>query len=244
MKNKADPRLTLLIAAIVTFSACTQGSSGIGSSPTGTIPSVAPSLIPTGPAMDAPAPAREPDLLSFDGSIFYRPYLMIGAETAPRVEELARWGRGTFDDIEYSPDGSIIALASSLGICIYDPESLQELRVIPTSGWITGMAFSPDGSRIVSGSKDGMVELWDAETGQQLLSIRASGDEITGVAYSSDDRFVAYGSADGRVHIWSARSGLEVRSLVTARVCSRLHSRLMVDCWDPCRRTIPRDYGK
>jgi WD40 repeat protein len=136
------------------------------SAPTETQVFATASISSTGTAVDASAPTQEPGLLSFAGTAFYRPPSVIDVESAHQVQELARWGRGTTDDIEYSPDGSTLALASSLGIHLCDPESLHERQFMPTSGWITDIAFSPDGSRIVSGSKDGMVELWDSETGE------------------------------------------------------------------------------
>ena len=57
------------------------------------------------------------------------------------------------------------------------------------------MAFSPDGKRIVSGSGDNTVRLWDADTGQPV------GQPLTGhtgavfsVAFSPDGKRIASGS--------------------------------------------------
>ena len=38
-------------------------------------------------------------------------------------------------------------------------------------GWVTACVFSPDGRRLVSGSFDGALKLWDAETGHEIAGI-------------------------------------------------------------------------
>ena len=39
----------------------------------------------------------------------------------------ARIGKGSVSDIQYAPDGTILAVAGSVGIWLYDAETLQEL---------------------------------------------------------------------------------------------------------------------
>jgi WD40 repeat protein len=68
---------------------------------------------------------------------------------------------------------------------------------------VSSVAFSPDGQRIVSGSDDKSVRVWDAATGQPL------GDPLTGhtgtvssVAFSPDGHRIASGSKDKTVRLW------------------------------------------
>ncbi|KAG9018784.1 POC1 centriolar protein A, partial [Serendipita sp. 407] len=62
---------------------------------------------------------------------------------------------------------------------------------------IFSVAFSPDGRRIVSGSDDKTVRIWDAETGQQLgSSLEGHDGGVTPVAFSPDGRRIVSGSYD------------------------------------------------
>ena len=68
---------------------------------------------------------------------------------------------------------------------------------------VRGLAFSPDGRRIVSGSADKTLRLWDAGIGQ-LIGIPLTGhtDAVNSVAFSPDGRRIVSGSADETLRLW------------------------------------------
>ena len=55
----------------------------------------------------------------------------------------------------------------------------------PSEG-ILAAGFSPDGTRIVSGSGDGTVQVWDAASGQELKVLHGGAGSITAIAFSRD----------------------------------------------------------
>ena len=70
------------------------------------------------------------------------------------------------------------------------------------------MAFSPDGKRIVSGSDDKTVRLWDADTGQPVgQPLTGHTDMVLSVAFSPDGKRIASGSVDTTVRLWDADTG-------------------------------------
>ena len=77
------------------------------------------------------------------------------------VSTIARLGKGSINAIQYAPDGTRFAVASSLGIWIYDTATFQESDLLTghTDG-VTNIAFSSDGRWLASGSRDGTVLLW------------------------------------------------------------------------------------
>jgi WD40 repeat protein len=67
-----------------------------------------------------------------------------------------------------------------------------------------GIAFSPDGSQIVSGSyESGVVQLWDRSTGKVFGTFIGNGDYLWSVDYSPVGEIVASSSLDSTVKIWN-----------------------------------------
>jgi len=69
---------------------------------------------------------------------------------------------------------------------------------------VTSVAFSPDGKRAITGSRDTTAKVWDAETGKEILTLKGHLQEVTTVAFSPDEQSVLTGSLDGKLILWLA----------------------------------------
>ncbi len=84
---------------------------------------------------------------------------------------------------------------------------------------VNSVVFSPDGSRIVSGSDDYMVKIWNADTGEVERTLKGHKSDVTSVAFSSDGSRITSGSVDYTVIIWNAMNG-EADSILFGHVLS------------------------
>jgi hypothetical protein len=78
---------------------------------------------------------------------------------------------------------------------------------------VTGVAYSPDGTRLASASWDRTVRVWDVGSGQAVLTLEGHTDALTGVAWSPGGTRLASASEDQTVRVWDARSGRELLTL-------------------------------
>jgi WD40 repeat protein len=67
---------------------------------------------------------------------------------------------------------------------------------------VYGIALSPDGKKVVSGSEDGAVRLWDIDTGKIITKWMGHKDKVKPVCWSRDGRRVLSGSEDGTARQW------------------------------------------
>lgn len=78
---------------------------------------------------------------------------------------------------------------------------------------VTSAVFSPDGKRIVSGSRDNTVKVWNAESGKEIFALEGHTHWVLRVAISLDGKRLASASRDGTVKVWDADKGKELFTL-------------------------------
>lgn len=116
-------------------------------------------------------------------------------------------------DAAFSSDGSMVALAASPHIDIYD---MAEGKIIKTlrghDGLVSALAFSPDGLFLASGSRDHTIRLWDARTWKQAAELRGHLNEISSLAFSSTSGLLYSGGKDAAIRAWSCRATLSAQA--------------------------------
>jgi WD40 repeat protein len=107
--------------------------------------------------------------------------------------------------IAFSPGGDLIASGTVSGaIQIWNASNLSSIATIRGHhGQVTSIAFSSDGSQVVSGSDDGTVRIRPVTSSEeQLAPIPGHDARVTHVVFSSDGSRLVSGSDDKTVRIW------------------------------------------
>jgi WD40 repeat protein len=128
--------------------------------------------------------------------------------------EVASWGKGPANSLRFSPDGKALAVASPIGIYIYDPGTLQELRHIDTGTPVGEITFSPDGMSLAAIVNGDQVNLYDFPSGQELHTFsNANKNGVTSIAFSPDGKTLAFSLVDFSIQLADVGSGNALQAL-------------------------------
>jgi WD40 repeat protein len=139
---------------------------------------------------------------------------LIATTTRPlSVWEVAT-GRKRFDvDVSTEPQGvvfsrdgrTLAAWDANESVVIFDVRSgvvLRRFQHASPEGSVTIAAFAPDGRRLATGGRDGVVSVWDLATGDVTQSLPGHEGAVTGLTFSRDGAKLLSTSADGTGLIW------------------------------------------
>ncbi|MBK8905761.1 MAG: protein kinase [Anaerolineaceae bacterium] len=115
-----------------------------------------------------------------------------------------------------SEDGRFAAAGLTDAIVLLDlqtGETMRQLALEPgdptvlNSGDVTALAFSPNGTQLLSGFADGRLMLWDVASGKHLRDFVGHMAFIHQLAFSPNGRFFLSSADDGQLILWDAASG-------------------------------------
>lgn len=130
----------------------------------------------------------------------------------------ARIGKGIITDIRFSPDDTILAVASSVGVWLYDSQTGDEIVLLKERNmgnrWANTLAFSPDGNTLASGiSRDhGPIQLWDTTTDEKNRTLTGEMGSIRSLTFSPDGTllFCAGNHRNMQLTAWNLTTGQQV----------------------------------
>jgi WD40 repeat protein len=144
---------------------------------------------------------------------------MWDTHTHKKVRDFTTADHGRIFGCAVSPDGKTLATADYDGAAahLFDVETgalrltcrkadKKEGRKGHTQG-VWSVAFSPDGTALVSGAWDSKAIVWDVAKGEVLCELEGHEARVMGATYSPDGRIIATASWDGTVRTWEPDTG-------------------------------------
>ncbi len=116
----------------------------------------------------------------------------------PKAAE-ARFGKGGITAIQFSPDGTLLAVGSTIGVWLYDVETGEEKSLFG-SGVCEALNFSPDGRFLTASSGETLIQLWEIATEREVPLIDLYADASV-LRFSSDGKTLIglYGSGHAAI---------------------------------------------
>lgn len=179
-----EPTPTEMVAATITF---TLQPVSLSKTP---MPSVTPTVTPT------PTPR------AIVGETFGE-IKLLGKIVPPEDEQ--------FTTADISPDGQLVAISSYDGkgssVQLWRTDDFSLLKPLDTLDlYLTNILFSPNGSLLAVGAKDGSLRIWEIKTGEQIRSFKDTTASIQKIGFSKDGRKLV-ASTSSRIEVWDVATG-------------------------------------
>lgn len=190
------PHVLIFVIIMLVLSACGQAPTPVVQEPTAApLPSDTPMPTATStplPPTNTPAPTETPlPTATFTPTATPVPEVISGANAA-KLQLVRRYGDGMVLQTLWSPDAKQLLVLTTLEIKAFDPASGGGLLwEAETGSPQKEMAYTADGKSIVSLSKDGVVKIWDAATGELSKTALEARDGIDYSDLSASGNVVA-----------------------------------------------------
>lgn len=127
-------------------------------------------------------------------------------------------------DFAIHPNGKTVAVAvkstsdavhpNERSVRILGIDDHKEIRRLTGhTQWLTQVAYSPDGSQLASVDRQGVLRLWDSESGKAQHIVSAHSGAANAVAYHPNGTSVATGGSDQLIKIWDPKNGQLLNTL-------------------------------
>jgi WD40 repeat protein len=113
----------------------------------------------------------------------------------------------------FSKDAELVAVAAASQIKIYSTRNGKLIGTLTASGVdVYSLDFSPDGTKLLSGDRQGNVIISDVSTGQTEVQLN-SGNMYYRAVFSPDGKQIASADQDGKIKIWDVLSATVQKTL-------------------------------
>jgi WD40 repeat protein len=168
--------------------------------------------------------ARQPDNLRNSGSLCFSPdgqmLFSWGLDNTLRAWDwhsgMARFtleqGEGMFLGLAISPDQRRLATCHDRqDVTFWNLVTGQmdaDVQRVPQSEQTWSVEFSPDGSQLLLGGRNGRARLWNWQTGQALGQPMMHSSAVVNAHFVPNSPWIVTASADGLPRLWDGRTGL------------------------------------
>ena len=121
----------------------------------------------------------------------------------------ARFGKGWIKDIEFSPYSDQLAVATTIGVWIYEVRTGEEQALFSgIMGGANAVSYSPGASMLAAAHWDQTIRLWDVNNinSRPLSTLTGHTGEIHTVTFSPDGSMLASGSSDNTIRVWDVQT--------------------------------------
>ncbi|MYF98087.1 WD40 repeat domain-containing protein [Candidatus Poribacteria bacterium] len=123
-----------------------------------------------------------------------------------------RIGKGRADELDYSTDGSRLAVGSTIGVWIYDTHTYKPINLLTENkSPIRHLAYSSNGINLVYADFFGHIFIWNTNTGEYTRPLNNS-NRLQSMAISPNGKNLVVADWTNKIRTWDIATGKEIMS--------------------------------
>jgi WD40 repeat protein len=118
-------------------------------------------------------------------------------------------GNGSVRALAFSPDSKTLAVACEFGspglkpgVNLWDVDTGKSKGTLPYTGYVEAVVFSPDSKKLALPCGDRGIQLWDAQGGTNLDTLKGDARGVVSLAFSPDGKTLASGTSHQEAEEW------------------------------------------
>jgi len=125
--------------------------------------------------------------------------------------------------LAFSKQGDLLASGGFRTVKLWRyPRDVQRLTLKPAAATVNAVAVSPDRQMIATGAADHSIKLFQAESGEEIVTLAGHAGPVSGLQFSHDGGKLYSASADRTIRAWSTSEGNLLGRIVTPTPLSSL----------------------
>jgi len=96
-----------------------------------------------------------------------------------------RLGKGWINNLTFSPNGKILSVATSIGVYLYQVETMELISFLPIDAFVKDTVFIDD-KTLVTGASNGTTTVWDIDSAPKVLEVLQRADPVVALGVSED----------------------------------------------------------
>lgn len=122
---------------------------------------------------------------------------------------IARLGKGKLRSVQYSPDGTQLAVGSTIGTWIYDTTTWQPINLLTKNDvGATHFDYHPTDNTLVTYDSDYTINLWKTDEGKRIRQLVPS-NRINSLVFNLNGDTIALAKTDRRIRVLNVKTGKE-----------------------------------
>ncbi|MFC1546885.1 tetratricopeptide repeat protein, partial [bacterium] len=115
--------------------------------------------------------------------------------------------RGQIKSLVYTQNGGLLSVRRDKTVLLLDVRQGTYKKIIDYNERVTCVAYCPDGKTVASASSNGLIYLWNLETGELKTTLRGHNGCVHSIMFSPDCRTIVSGGSDNTIRFWGVENG-------------------------------------